>query len=74
MSETERLVAAEQMQTQLATQAKYQQILASQLKADSILGSFSTPVKLNGQVGQLLSFASTFIGVTLYLGRNLSSI
>jgi len=63
MSETERLVAAEQMQTQLATQAKYQQILASQLKADSILGSFSTPIKLNGQVGQLLSFASTFLGV-----------
>lgn len=63
ISETQRLVAAEQMQAQLTTQAKYQQILASQLKSDSSQGTFSTPVKLNGQVGQLLSFASTFLGV-----------
>jgi len=63
MSETQRLIAAEQIQAQLATQAKYQQILASELKADSIQGTFSTPVKFNGQIGQLLSFASTFLGV-----------
>lgn len=63
ISETQRLIAAEQMQAQLATQANYQQILASQLKSDSSQGTFSTPVKLNGQVGQLLSFASTFLGV-----------
>ena len=63
ISETQRLIAAEQMQAQLAIQAKYQQILASQLKSDSSQGLFTTPVKLNGQVGQLLSFASTFLGV-----------
>ena len=63
ISETQRLIAAEQMQAQLAVQAKYQQVLASQLKSDSSQGLFTTPVKLNGQVGQLLSFASTFLGV-----------
>ncbi|ODA38721.1 C40 family peptidase [Desulfosporosinus sp. BG] len=63
ISETERLIAAEQLQSQLVSQAKYQEILASQLNTDSLLGTFSTPVKLNGQVGQLLSFASTFLGV-----------
>lgn len=63
ISETQRLVAAEQMQAQLTTQARYQQILESQLESDSSQGTFSTPVKLNGQVGQLLSFASTFLGV-----------
>ena len=63
LSETQRLIAAEQMQAQLATQATYQQLLASQLSSDSSKGTFSTPVKLNGQLGQLLSFASTFLGV-----------
>ncbi|EGW39557.1 C40 family peptidase [Desulfosporosinus sp. OT] len=63
ISETERLIAAEQLQAQLVSQAKYQEILASQLKTDSLQGTFSTPVKLDGQVGQLLSFASTFLGV-----------
>lgn len=62
-SETQRLIAAEQLQAQLATQAKYQQLLASQLASDSSQGTLSNPVKLNGQVGQLLSFASTFLGV-----------
>lgn len=63
ISETQRLIAAEQMQAQLATQAEYQQLLASQLKSDSLQGTLSAPVKLNGQVGELLSFASTFLGV-----------
>ena len=63
LSETQRLIAAEQMQAQLATQAEYQQLLASQLKSDSLQGTFSAPVKLNGSVGELLSFASTFLGV-----------
>lgn len=62
-SETQRLIAAEQLQAQLATQAKYQQLLASQLASDSSQGTLNKPVKLNGQVGQLLSFASTFLGV-----------
>ncbi|TGE33646.1 NlpC/P60 family protein [Desulfosporosinus sp. Sb-LF] len=63
MSESERLIAAEQMQAQLANQAKYQQILASQLASDSSQGTLNMPVKMDGQVGQLLSFASTFLGV-----------
>ncbi|MDR3541605.1 MAG: NlpC/P60 family protein [Desulfosporosinus sp.] len=63
LSETQRLIAAEHMQAQLATQAEYQQILESELKSDSVLGTFSTPMKLDGQVGQLLSFGSTFLGV-----------
>ena len=50
-------------ETQLASQAKYLQILGSQQNSDSLQGSSSAPVKLNGQVGQLLSFASTFLGV-----------
>jgi len=63
LSETQRLIAAEQMQAQLATQAKYQQLLAAQLSSDSSLGTFTKPVKLNGKVDQLLSLASTFLGV-----------
>lgn len=63
ISETQRLIAAEQMQAQLAAQAKYQQLLAAQLAADSSLGTFTKPVKLNGKVDQLLSLASTFLGV-----------
>lgn len=62
-SETERLIEAEQLQAQLATQAKYQQLLASQLTSDKLQGTLNTPVKLNGQISQVLSFASTFLGV-----------
>lgn len=63
MDETQRLIAAEQIQAQLAAQAQYQQMLAAELESDSTLGTFSAPVKLNGQVGQLLSYAATFLGV-----------
>ena len=63
MNNTQSLIAAEKVQAQLAVQANYQQMLSSELKSDSILGTFSTPVKLNGQVNQLLSYAATFLGV-----------
>ena len=62
-SDTQRLIAAEQMQAQPSAQAEYLLKLASQQTSDSSQGTISTPVKLNGQVGQLLSFASTFLGV-----------
>lgn len=63
ITDTQRLIAAEQLQSQPSALAKYLQILASQQKADGLQGSISTPVKLNGSVGQLLSFAATFLGV-----------
>ena len=62
-SDTQRLLAAEQLQAQPSAQAKYLQILASQQTSDNSLGTISTPVKLDGTVGQLLSFAATFLGV-----------
>ncbi|MDP4125528.1 MAG: NlpC/P60 family protein [Bacillota bacterium] len=62
-TESERLMAAEQLQAQLATQANYQQLLASQLLSDKSQGTLNTLVKFNGQVSQILSFASTFLGV-----------
>ena len=63
MSETQRLIAAEQVQAQLTSQSKYQALLTSQLKSDNLQKNLSTPATLNGQVGQLLSFAATFLGV-----------
>ena len=62
-SDTQRLIAAEQLQAQPAAQVKYLQILASQHASDNSQRTISTPVTLNGQVGELLSFASTFLGV-----------
>jgi len=61
-TDTQRLMAADQLQSQPAALARYQQLLAQQ-RSDSSQGATSTPVKLNGQVGQMLSFASTFLGV-----------
>lgn len=62
-SDTQSLIAGEQIQAQPSAQAKYLQILASQQTSASSQGTISTPVKLNGPVGHLLSFASTFLGV-----------
>jgi len=62
-SDTQRLIAAEQQQAQPDVLAKYLALLASQQASATSTGSSSAPVKLNGQVGQLLSFASTFLGV-----------
>ncbi|KUO72092.1 MAG: hypothetical protein APF81_10170 [Desulfosporosinus sp. BRH_c37] len=62
-SDTQRLITAEQLQAQPAELAKYLQILASQQTSANSQGTISTPVKLNGQVGDLLSFAANFLGV-----------
>jgi cell wall-associated NlpC family hydrolase len=62
-SETQRLIAAEQLQAQPDALAKYLQLLASQPASANLPGTSSAPVKLKGQIGELLSFASTFLGV-----------
>jgi len=62
-SDIQRLLAGDQLQAQPEAQAKYLQLLASQQTTDNSQGTLSTPMKLNGQVGQLLSFAATFLGV-----------
>jgi len=62
-SDTQRLIAAEQLQAQPDVLAKYLALLASQQAPANPLEASSMPVNLNGQVGQLLSFASTFLGV-----------
>lgn len=61
-SDIQRLLAGDQLQAQPEAQAKYLQLLASQQTSDNSQGTL-TPIKLNGQVGQLLSFAATFLGV-----------
>lgn len=62
-SVTQRLIAAEQLQAQPAEQAKYLQLLASQQASANAQGTISTPVKLNGQVGEVLAFAAKFLGI-----------
>ena len=62
-SDIQRLLAGDQLQAQPEAQAKYLQLLASQQTSDNTQGTLSTPMKLNGQVGQLLAFAATFLGV-----------
>jgi len=61
-NDIQRLLAGDQLQAQPEAQAKYLQLLASQQTSDNSQGTL-TPVALNGQVGQLLSFAATFLGV-----------
>ena len=62
-NDSERLIALEKLQAQPAELAKYLELLGSQQTSDNSQLTGSAPVKLNGQVGQLLSFAATFLGV-----------
>ena len=62
-SDIQRLIAAELLQAQPSAEAKYLNLLAPQVTSDNAPGTMSIPIKLNGQVGELLSFAATFLGV-----------
>ncbi|MDQ7095658.1 NlpC/P60 family protein [Desulfosporosinus sp. PR] len=62
IDETKRLIEAQEREAELASQAKAKQEQAEQEKADQTSGKLTAPVKLNGTVGELLSFAESFLG------------
>ena len=67
-SDIERLMAADQLQAQPSAQANYLNLIASQQTSNNSQGTMNTPMQLNGQVGELLSFAATFLGVSYTWG------
>ena len=68
IDETERLIAAQEREAELAAEAKSRQEQAAQEAADQAMGRLSTPAKLNGSMGQLLGFAESFLGTPYVWG------
>lgn len=68
IEETEQLIQAQEREAALAAQAKAQKERAAQEAADKAMGKLTAPVKLNGQIGQLISYASTFLGLPYVFG------
>ncbi|WP_407307701.1 NlpC/P60 family protein [Desulfosporosinus sp. SB140] len=62
IEETKRLIAAQEREAELASQEKSKQDQAAQERADQTSGKLTAPVKLNGTIGQLLTFAESFLG------------
>lgn len=62
IDDTQRLIAAQEREAALAAQEKAKQQQAAQEKADQALGKLTAPVKATGTVGQILSFAESFLG------------
>lgn len=62
IAETQRLLAAQEREAALAAQEKAKQEQIAEEKADQARGKLTVPVKPSGTVGQILSFAESFLG------------
>ncbi|KLU64853.1 peptidoglycan DL-endopeptidase CwlO precursor [Desulfosporosinus acididurans] len=62
IDETQRLIEAQEREAALAAQEKAKQQQAEQEKADQSSKKLTAPVKPSGTVGQILSFAESFLG------------
>ena len=68
VDETEQLIQAQEREAALAAEAQAQAARAAQEAADKAMEKLTVPVKLNGQIGQVLSYATTFLGLPYVFG------